>query len=353
MSKKKFAGLIILTVVLSVVIEILFGGHLSALLSTLPIVRKWNLFQPQAPIVINRRETVRSSDSNDIRDAVEGAKSKLSTIISIVEGQPVRTGAAVNLTSDGWFLTGQTAVNGDLGFFRVVLQDGRTATLQQIVADPATKMVMIKADINNVPVADIGSSKDAASGERVIFVYNSAAGSAPNADPNFVILPQRQDIGQVFNADKPSRTFGVEPVTGLVPGEAVVDLGGVVLAMWDGSALVSADVLKPAFQQVLGRATAITRPGFGFSYRWVGKLENSLTSRQTGAEVVSVIAGGAAQTAGLKTGDIIVKVEDTNIEENTVVEELLEKYRPGDRVPLTVMRSGQVVTLTLVAGLLK
>lgn len=344
---KSYVRIILIAVIISLLLEILFGGYLAATLATWPLIRKWGIIRPEAPIVINRRETVRVSDSNDIHDASESVKSKLSVIVSAVDGQTIMTGAAVNLTSDGLFLTGKSAVGGDLGNYRVVLQDGRWAPLVSAISDPASEMVIVKAEIGNVSVANIGSSKDAASGQRILFIYNIVGDSRPVVDPNFVTFPQRQGLNQVFNADRPSRGFGVQPVASLVPGEAIVDLSGAVLGMWDGSAVISTDVMRPAFQQALADSAGLARPGFGFSYEFIDKTQAELEGLSSGVQVTQVVSAGAAQAAGLQVGDIIAKVDDTNVGQDPVFEQILERYKSGDRISLTVLRDKQSATLTL------
>ena len=353
MSKKQYLGIIVLTVAITLLVELLFGARLSATLSTLPLIRKWNILHPEAPIVINRRETVRTSDSNDIRDAVDSVKSKLSTIVSLANGQASMTGAAINLSSDGLFLTGKAAVAGDIAKYRVVLQDGTVAPLKQVYFDPVGNLAVLKADVSGVSVANIGASKDASSGQRIMFVYNSLPDSVPQVDPNFVAFPERQGLNQVFDADHPSRSFGVEPASGLVPGEAIVDLGGAVLGMWDGAAVVSSDVFKPAFQQVLAQASAIARSMFGFTYKVIGKGEAALNGSVVGAQVAGIAKNGPAQASGLQAGDIIIKIGDSDVTSDPMFEQLLEKYNSGDNLSLSVQRGKQLVQLTLTVGNLK
>lgn len=353
MKKGHYVQIIFLAVIISLLAEILFGGYLGARLATLPLVRKFGIMNPQAPIVINRRETVRVNDSNDIHDASESVKSKLSTLVSVIDGQTKMVGAAINLTSDGLFLTGKSAATGDLKQYRIILQDGRIAPLQTVMTDPASNMVVVKAEISGVSVANIGRSKDAVSGQRILFIYNSLGVPSPVADPNFVTFSQSQGLNQIFDANHPSRGFGVQPVAFLVPGEAIVDLSGAVLAMWDGSSVVSADVMKPAFEQALARTADIVRPSFGFYYKLVGKTEAELHDSNPGAKITQVVASGPAQVAGLQTGDVMTKIGDNNIDASAIFEQLIEKYKPGDKLNLTVLRGQQALQLTLVVGALK
>ena len=66
-----------------------------------------------------------------------------------------------------------------------------------------------------------------------------------------------------------------------------------------------------------------------------------------GAYVTEVTANGAGSRAGLQVGDIITRIDDTDI---TSREDLLEakmEYSAGDTVRLVVYRNGEYLTLSL------
>ena len=59
----------------------------------------------------------------------------------------------------------------------------------------------------------------------------------------------------------------------------------------------------------------------------------------------SIIADSPADKAGLKEKDIIVKVNDTNIDENNSLTGILGKLAVGDTVSLSVVRDGKNITI--------
>jgi S1-C subfamily serine protease len=65
--------------------------------------------------------------------------------------------------------------------------------------------------------------------------------------------------------------------------------------------------------------------------------------------VVTVTSGGAADRAGLRAGDVINSVGDTQTQDTTALSQALAAARPGDNVTLTISRGGQdrAVQLTL------
>ena len=65
-----------------------------------------------------------------------------------------------------------------------------------------------------------------------------------------------------------------------------------------------------------------------------------------------IISGGPADKAGVQSGDIITKIDNVAIDENTSLSALVNKHKVGDKVTLTVLRSGkeQKIDVTLAAA---
>jgi len=74
-------------------------------------------------------------------------------------------------------------------------------------------------------------------------------------------------------------------------------------------------------------------------------------SRRAGAEVTDVVANTPASRAGLKTGDVVVGVDEDQVDSSLALVANVHMHQVGDKVTLTVLRDGKQVTLdaTLVA----
>ncbi|CAM5709459.1 trypsin-like peptidase domain-containing protein [Streptomyces violaceorubidus] len=66
--------------------------------------------------------------------------------------------------------------------------------------------------------------------------------------------------------------------------------------------------------------------------------------------VVEVSDGGAADDAGLRPGDVIVGLGDTDITTITLLSEALASMRPGDRTKVTYTRDGDERTAEVTLG---
>jgi S1-C subfamily serine protease len=60
-----------------------------------------------------------------------------------------------------------------------------------------------------------------------------------------------------------------------------------------------------------------------------------------GVYVQYVLPSGPSETAGIKNGDVIVKVNEREIESKAFFDEQVSYYRPGDKVKITVLRDGK------------
>ncbi len=69
-----------------------------------------------------------------------------------------------------------------------------------------------------------------------------------------------------------------------------------------------------------------------------------------GAEISSVSKESAAEKAGLKAGDVITRIGDKKIEDPDDVSEAIHAHKPGDKVPITVLRNGKEQKLTAELG---
>ena len=70
---------------------------------------------------------------------------------------------------------------------------------------------------------------------------------------------------------------------------------------------------------------------------------------EPGAEIQKVEDGSGAATAGLQQGDVITRIDDTQITGADSLVATIRSYRPGDTVTVTWVRNGdeQSAELTL------
>lgn len=354
MSKKQASIIIIIAILAGWLFNVTVGRSLTAKLSTWPLLNRWKILSPQAPIVINNRQTVRVSDSGDIAAAVNDVKSKISSV-ALVNGSTVTSaGTAINLTSDGSFVTAASTFKPKIqGIYYVVLNDGTSAKITATASDTATSLVFFKASLNNVPAANLDSSKDLSVGDKILFAQDSLQNFYVKSLAGQVNFSQKDVEGQTFFSDFPGRSFGSSAGGLLAPGQALVNTNGNIVGIWNGSNIISSDVLKTAMNLYFNNPQKIQRPSFGFSYSIITQSDSRLSGLPEGANILEVDANSPARTAGLLAGDVVTSVNGQAVKEPSPLEEMLEQFKPGSQMALTVMRKDQTLDLNFTVGELK
>ncbi|MET9750604.1 S1C family serine protease [Streptomyces ardesiacus] len=133
-----------------------------------------------------------------------------------------------------------------------------------------------------------------------------------------------------------------------IPTLAATDPGlGDSAAPGIGFAIPASMVTTVAGQIVRdGKVTDSGRAALGITARTVVDE----TYRPAGVAVVEVRKGGPAADAGLRAGDIVVRLGDTDITTVTSLSEALASMRPGDRTKVTYTRNGAEHTAEVTLG---
>ena len=352
MKKSTIALIVIVTALFALVLNIFVGGYIKAKISQIPQLARFDFLNPEAPIVITRREVVRSDDGTDVIGAINNAKAKMAAVVAVTNGQTVRTGNAISITSDGSFVTTSTAFAAPQpATYAVILSDGRIAPIDERVVDPATSLVFFRATVDNVPVASFGSSKELSVGQRVVMIEQTLKDFTPIATPVFVSVAQHDTYEQEYEANKPSRTYGIENVTYAVSGAAIVTLSGDIVGMSDAHRLIAGDIMKRSVSLYL--AGELKRPDFGFAYDLISPVRSKLLGLPEGVRVLRVAGSSAAAEVGLQGNDIITAIGETKVVGDVSFEETLENYKVGDIVPVTIIRGQKTLILNITLKELK
>lgn len=256
-----------------------------------------------------------------------------------------------------------------------VLDDGRRFTATLVGVDPGLGLAVLKLDDadGSAPFFDLADAADAAPGDRVFALSNMfrvAAGDEPVSVMHGVILaetPLAARRGR-FDVTFDEPVFLIDAVTNN-PGAA----GGVVVARdgqlvgmigrelrgegtetWINYAL-PASLIRQRYEAIVaGTAVAApespgaeTRPSrrtvdFGFV------TVPDVTAR-TPAYVTEVLAGSAAETAGLRRDDLILFALGKPVRSIRELASALSAAESGDEVELVVRRDERLVPLRIVA----
>lgn len=280
-------------------------------------------------------------------------------------------GSGMIISSDGYVLTNKHVIENASSIY-VVLDDGTTYDDVDVVAtDPLSDVAFLK--INGAhdlsPIA-LGDSTTLSVGQQVIAIGN-ALGVYSNTVTSGIISGTGRSITAT---DSSYSTY--ETLTDMIQTDAAINAGnsGGPLVNAAGEAIgintaVSADgdnvgfaipiaSVKGMVKQLLETGSA-QRSYLGLTYITLTPeiAEAYHLDTDTGAYVSSgsssspaVLAGGPADAAGIKDGDIIVSVNGVEVGAAGSVTTLIGAYAPGDTVQLMTIRDGKERAVNVTLG---
>jgi len=300
------------------------------------------------------------------------AERVLPTVVSIevtVSGGASGTGSGVVIGGDGYVITNNHVISqaaGGRSTIRVLYSDGSAADARIAGRDPKTDLAVIKVDKPGLKVATLGDSGSLAVGDPVIAVGSplGLAGTVTSGIVSALNRPVRlsreggnsgSDTNAVINAIQTDAPINPGNSGGaLVDGSgALVGINSAIATLSSGSGqsgsiglgfAIPIDEARDIAQQLIrtGRAKHAT----------LGVVARSVTDTvRNGVEVTSVAAGSAAAEAGLRKGDVILRVGQDLV---AGADDLVAKIRsrsPGEKVELTYVpvntSRSKKVTVTL------
>lgn len=368
--KKFIAGVI----VVSFISGIIGGGVFNKLI--MPYLESW--LGKNSNVTINDKvEKISVEESSAVIDVAKKVSPSVVTIVGTSNvfdffgdlNKKEGKGTGFVLTSDGLILTNKHVVSNENANYTVITSDGKDYKAKVLTTDPSYDLAIVKIDAKNLKVVDLGDSDELEVGQRVVAIGN-ALGEFDNTVTSGVISAKGRPI-----VASDSSGQGEEVLEGLLQTDAAINPGnsggpllnlrGQVIGI--NTAVASAEnigfaipvnIAKPAIDSTIATGK-IVRPMMGVRYISITKDLASLNDLPTDKGVwlysgsiskPSVIVGGAAAKAGLKDGDIIIKIENQELDKTHSLSYVIQKYKPGDTAEVTYLRDGKEnktkVTLT-------
>jgi Do/DeqQ family serine protease len=265
------------------------------------------------------------------------------------------SGSGVIISNDGYIVTNNHVIDKSKEI-EVTLNDKRTFKAKLVGADPNTDIALLKIEAEKLPVILFGNSDSLKIGEWVLAVGNPfnltstvTAGIVSAKARNINIINSQMKIESFIQTDA-----AVNPGNS---GGALVNTRGELIGINTAIASQTGSYAGYSFAiptSIVKKVVSDIRQ-FGFVQRAVlGVSMKEITSEiakeknlktMEGAFVDAVVENSAAEKAGVKKGDIIIKVEEVEIKSSSQLQEQIGRYSPGDKVSLTVLRDNKEIKL--------
>ncbi len=277
----------------------------------------------------------------------------------MMEGQV--SGSGVIVSADGYIVTNNHVVS-EAGEIQVTMSDKKKYTAKVIGKDPETDLALLKIDAKNLIPIEYGNSDDVLVGQWVLAVGNPynltstvTAGIVSAKGRSMDILP-REFAERKIN---PIESF-IQTDAAVNPGNsggALVNNSGQLIGINSAIASNTGSYTGYSFaipvnlvRKVVGDLLEygkVQRAFIGVSIKNVDEDMAKTAGLNTinGTYVQSLLPSGAGEAAGIKQGDIIVKIGDQDVADVSSLEENIGGHRPGDKITVTVSRDGKLIEL--------
>jgi len=269
---------------------------------------------------------------------------------------PVGSGSGVIISSDGYIVTNNHVID-HADEITVTLNDRRQYTATLIGTDPTTDIALLKVEAKDLPTITMGQSDALKVGEWVLAVGNPF--NLTSTVTAGIVSAKARSLGTSGNK------LGIES---FIQTDAAVNPGN------SGGALVN------TAGELVGINTAIysqtgNYAGYSFAVpssivskvvtdlKQYGTVQRALLGIMGGdvnAQVVEekglkvnegvfvseVSEGGAASEAGIRSEDVVTAINGTTVKTMAQLQEQIARFRPGDKVKVTVDRKGETKNFT-------
>jgi serine protease Do len=266
-------------------------------------------------------------------------------------------GSGVVITPDGFLLTSAHVVARASGGTRASFADGRSVELELVGADALSDLAVLRADVSDLPAAELGDAERLRVGQLVVAIGN------PNGLGGTVTAGVVSALGRSLPTRSESASRIVENViqtdAALNPGNsggALADGNGRVVGINTAVAGVGLGLAVPINATTRLIVGALMKDG-RFRRAYIGIAGGSRPlpprvakelGREAGVEVLEVVTGSPAQRAGLRPEDLIVDVDGLPVADATDLQRLMAGEKIGASVQATVVRAGRVIEVELV-----
>lgn len=327
------------------------------------------------PAVVYIRTTY-ADKSNGQQDQLEQMFGQMFGQRMRPQGPQMASGSGVIISPDGYIVTNNHVV-AKAEKIQIVTNDHRQFEAKVIGTDPNTDLALIKIEGNNLPIVKLGNSDAVRVGEWVLAVGNPfklnstvTAGIVSAKGRSINIIGREDDEDSPYpvkQQDSPTLRKGIES---FIQTDAAINPGN------SGGALVNTAGELIGINAAIASHTG-SYEGYGFAipinlakkvlndikkygtvkrgYVGIGfaDLSDPEAAKQVGSDktnglyVNSLVTGGGAEQAGVKTGDIITKVEGNPVYESSDLQERVARLQPGDKINITVLRVGAEKTFNI------
>lgn len=305
------------------------------------------------PVTIRRQAT---GEAESLADMVARLSPSVVGIATRQNGQQ-GIGSGVIVSADGYILTNHH-VAAEGAEVTLIFADGTKELASAVWSSQALDLAIVKAKGDSYPAAAMGSVEDVRVGEQVVAIgtplalqfQHTVTGGIVSALNRTLQVPSGRSTAfmeQLIQTDvaiNPGNSGGPllnqrGEVIGIVTVR-VEEAAGIGFA-------IPIDIARPIVEHFLADGSYVT-PKMG-AYLFdseIARYYDANSTMTTGLYVIDVEPGSAAQSAGIQTGDILLRADGRECKTLLDLRYVLFSHKVGETLELEVQRGGEILHLT-------
>ena len=286
----------------------------------------------------------------------EGAPSQIPEAPQLPERLEQGTGSGFIVSADGRLLTNAHVIEGS-DTVSVTLKDGRTFVGEVMGADPVTDVAVVKIEAKDLPVAPLGNTHELSPGQWAIAIGNPLG--LDNTVTAGIISALDRSSTQVGISDK--RVQFIQTDAAINPGNSggpllnakgeVIGMNTAIRANAQGLGFAIPIETAKRISDELFATGEVQHPYLGIQMMNLNKeLKESINNdpkisakieADKGVIIVRVMPNTPAETAGLKNGDLIKRINGVDVNDVNGVQSQVETGGIKQPLQVEVIRAGK------------
>jgi serine protease Do len=272
------------------------------------------------------------------------------------------SGSGVVISPDGYIATNYHVVS-NTDKVTVTFNDRYTAEAEVVAKDASTDLAVLKVKETNLPFMEFGNSDDVKLGQWVLAVgYPLSLDATVTAG---IVSAKSRAIGINRSQSAAAIESFIQTDAAVNPGNsggALVNTSGQLIGI--NSAIASptgsyagysyaipANIVKKVTTDLIKFGT-VQRAYLGIEYLDSKRLKPEDLSKLSidkteGVYVAGTRENGGAYAAGIRKGDFITSINGVPIRTEPQLQEQIARYKPGDNISVTYLRSSKEYTATV------
>ena len=314
-----------------------------------------------------------------LEDAASVNKKKLSTVeivklvspatvslsvVGVDDGKETKLGSGTGfiITEDGYIVTNQhVVVLADRAvstyYVTVILPDEKQPVRAKVIgSDAQTDIAVLKVDTERkLPCVTLGNSDNLQAGELAVAIGNAMGTLDDTVTVGVISAPSREINRNGYYVDIIQTDAAINPGNS---GGPLINSFGEVIGITNAKIISSTsenlgfairiNSVKKIIEDIINYGKVVGRPYLGVSVTYVS--DDAYFGAQGGVYVAQMVPGGPAEKAGLKIGDIILKLDGVEIKETGDIIKVRDSHKVGDVIEAVIIRDGKEMTRTIEIG---